>query len=55
MGPKEMRMGSQEGSRIRNFTVIKYRRLRQAGQVARMEEGRSTFKILSGKLLERYL
>jgi hypothetical protein len=30
--------------------VIKSRRLRWAGHVARMEEGRSTFKILTGTL-----
>ena len=29
--------------------VIKSRRLRWAGHAARMEEGRSTFKILTGK------
>ena len=29
--------------------VIKPRRLRWAGHLARMEEGRSTFKILTGK------
>ena len=29
--------------------VIKSRRLRQAWRVARMEEGRSAFKILTGK------
>ena len=29
--------------------VIKYRRLRWAGHVARMEEGRTAFKILTGK------
>ena len=29
--------------------VIKSRRLRWAGHVARMEEGRSAFKILAGK------
>ena len=29
--------------------VIKSRRLRWAGHVARMEEGRSSFKILTGK------
>ena len=29
--------------------VLKSRRLRWAGQVARMEEGRSAFKILTGK------
>ena len=31
------------------FRVIKSRRLRPAGHVARMEEGRSAFKILTGK------
>ena len=31
--------------------VIKSRRLRWAGHVARMEEGRSAFKILTGKPL----
>ena len=29
--------------------VIKYRRLRWAGHLARMGEGRSAFKILTGK------
>ena len=29
--------------------VSKYRRLRWAGHIARMEEGRSAFKILTGK------
>ena len=29
--------------------MIKFRRLRWAGHVARMEEGRSAFKILAGK------
>ena len=29
--------------------VIKFRRLRWAGHIARMEEGRSAFKILTGK------
>ena len=51
-------MGSGEGSKMRNFIVyrspkiarmIKSRRLRWAGHVARMEEGRSPFKILTGK------
>ena len=32
-----------------NIRVIKSRRLRWAGHVARMEEGRSAFKILTGK------
>ena len=31
------------------FTAIKSRRLRWEGHVARMEEGRSAFKILTGK------
>ena len=33
--------------------VIKSRRLRWAGRVARMEEGRSAFKILIGKPTEK--
>ena len=51
--------GSGEGFTMRNFIVctvasnivrvIKSRRLRWAGDVARMEEGRSAFKILTGK------
>ena len=50
-------MGSGEGSTERNFIVctvhqivrvIKSRRLRWAGHVARMEEGKSDFKILTG-------
>ena len=39
-------MGSGEVSTV---GVIKSRRLRWAGHVARMEEGRSAFKILTGK------
>ena len=35
--------------------VIKSRRLRWTGHVARMEEGRSAFKILTGKPQERDL
>ena len=51
-------MGSGEGSPMWNFIVctvhlivrvIKSRRLRWEGHVARMEEGRSAFKILTGK------
>ena len=50
-------MGSGEGSTMSNFIVcspnivrvIKSIRLRWAGHVARMEEGRSAFKILTGK------
>ena len=51
-------MGSGEGFAMRNFIVSthspnivrvnKTRRLRWAGNVARMEEGRSAFKILRG-------
>ena len=51
-------MGSGEGFTIRNFIVctvppnivgvIKPRILRWAGHVARMEEGRIAFKILTG-------
>ena len=57
MDPREMQMGSGEGStneelhslyRSRNIVkVIKSRRLRRAGHVARMEEGRSAFKIVN--------
>ena len=50
MGPSGMRMGSGEGSTMRNMVrVIKSRRLRWTGHAARMEEGRSAFKILTGK------
>ena len=47
-------MGSEEGSRMRNFIVctahlMKSRKLRWIGHVARMEESRSVFKILTGK------
>ena len=52
-------MGREESFTMRNFIVlcrspnivrvIKSRRLRWAGHVARMEEGRSAFKILTGK------
>ena len=57
MGPRRMRMGSGEGSTVRNFMVcsvhlvrmFKSRRLRCAGHVARTEERRSAFKILTGK------
>ena len=33
--------------------VIKSRRLRWAGHVARMEEGRSAFKVVTGKPTEK--
>ena len=52
-------MGSGEGSTMKNFIVLyrstnivrvnKSRRLRWVGHVARMEEGRSNFRILTGK------
>ena len=46
-------MGSGEDSTMRNFIVsivrvIKSRRLRWAGHVARIDEGRSAFKIFTG-------
>jgi hypothetical protein len=53
-----MRMGNGEGFTIRNFIVctvhniirvVKSRRLRWTGHVARMREGRKAFKILTGK------
>ena len=59
MGPRGMRMGKWR--RLQNdelhslycspniVRVIKSKRLRWAGHVARMEEGRSAFKILIGK------
>ena len=54
MGPRGMIMGSGRGSTMRNFivyivVVIKSKRLRWAGHVARMEESRSALKILTGK------
>ena len=53
-------MGSGEDSTIRNFIVctirvIKSRRLRWAGHVAKMEEGRRAFKISAVNLQERDL
>ena len=40
--------------RSRNIVrEIKYRKLRWAGFVARMEEGRSSFRILTGTLVGR--
>ena len=47
MDLRELRMGIGEGSIMRNF--IESKRLRWAGHVARVEEGRSVFKILKGK------
>ena len=60
MGLRGMRMRIAEGSTMRNFIhslyrspniirVIKSTRLRWAGNVARMEEGRSAFKVLTDK------
>ena len=59
MGPIGMRMGSVKGlhnQELHNLyrspnivRVIKSRKLRWAGHVARMEEGRSAFKNLTGK------
>ena len=56
MGPRGTRIGTGEGSSMRNFIVspssrgiIKSRKTRWAGHVARMEEERSTFKFLTGK------
>ena len=45
-------MGSGEGSTMRYFivcTVHRSRRLRWTGNVVRLEEGGSAFKILTGK------
>ena len=64
MGPTGMRMESEEGSTMRNIIVrtvhliirmIKSRRLRWAGYVARMEYGRDAFKILTGTLTGKRL
>ena len=57
MVPRGIRMMNGEGSTVRNVIVctvhlivrlIKSRKLRWAGNVARMEKGRSPFKILKG-------
>ena len=54
MGPRGMRMGSGEGYRLPNVVrVIQYRELKWAGNVTRMEGGRSAFKILTGKSIEK--
>ena len=63
MGSRYMQMGSGEGSTEWNLIVctfhliyavrvVKSRRLRQAGHVARMEEGTNAFKILTYKPTE---
>ena len=58
MNPRGMRNGNKEGSKKELHIlyrspyvarVINPRRLRWAGHVAKMEEGRSVFKILTGK------
>jgi hypothetical protein len=51
MGPKGIRMESGEDSTMKNVIVwvIKSRRLRWVGHEPRIEEGRSAFKILTGK------
>ena len=58
MGSRRIRMGSGEDFTMRNFIictihlivrVILSRRLRWTDHVARMKEGRSAFKILTGK------
>ena len=57
MGPSRMIIGSREGYNEELHSlynshnivrVIKSRRLRWAGHVAKIEEGRSAFKILTG-------
>ena len=60
MDPRAMRMESGEGSTRRNFIictvhlrVIKSRRLRLAGHVARLEDVRSGFRILTVNIQER--
>ena len=56
MGPREMRMRRLHIEEhhtfhrsLNIFRVIKSRILRWAGHIARMEEGRSVFKMLTGK------
>ena len=59
MGPRGMRMGSGEVSTMSLYPspnivrVIKSRRLRWAGHLARMEEGMRAFKILTGKPIRK--
>ena len=58
MGPRGIKMWTGEGSTMRNFIVSsvlliarvnKFRKLRYAGFIARIEGGRSAFRILKGK------
>ena len=62
MDPRALRMGSGEVSTLRKFIVgtihlivrvIKSLRLRWADYVAKMEEGRSAFKIVTGTAAEK--
>ena len=60
MGPRGMRMGRGKDFTMRNFIVctvhqIQSGLLRWAGHVAKMEEGRNAFKMLTGKLTEKRL
>ena len=48
MGPREMRIGSGEGSPD-IIRVINSKRLRWAGYVARMEDDRRSSRIVTGK------
>ena len=53
MGPRGLRMGSGEGSTMKLHSLYRSpnigRGIKWAGHVARMEEVRSAFKILTGK------
>ena len=55
LGPRGMRMENGESSKMRNFIACTVHlifsgwRLRWVGHVARIEEGRSAFKMLTGK------
>ena len=59
MGPRRMKIGSGEGFTTTNHNlysssilvrVIKYKRLKWAEHIARIEEVRSAFKTLTGKI-----
>ena len=56
LGPREMKMGRLQNQELHILyyspnivSVIRFGRLRWASHVARMEEGRSPFKIFRGK------
>ena len=59
LGPRAMRMGSEEDSTIRNITVcslnivrvIESRSVRWAGHIDRMEDGTNAFKMFNRKEL----